>query len=419
MSSTQKPTIVIHAGGKNSRFFPLNTLTNKGFISLLGKPLVVRALESLEHHGFTNVVLVVSEKDSNGNGLSGILNSYNLNLNIRWVLQPEANGQGHALLVASEHIDTYCISMSPYYVNAGQIAEKLWHAQQEEGSDCVFMGTQVDDPSLYGMLEFHQEKPKQVIGIIEKPVGHAPSNYKVNSIYLLSKKFLEYLQETPLEEYSLEIALTAYAKHNVLTWVENSEDLPSLKYAWHLFDMAKALLNSATTHIDPTAHISATAILDDSTGPIVIESGAQVGDFAKVSGPCYIGKNVLVGDYSFVRDNSVIEANTTIGAKTEIVRSIILGGASIHYGYLADSILDQGVKVGAGLITANKRFDRKTIRTQVKGQMVAMSSNAQGVIVGAHTHLGIGIRTLPGVLIGAHNAIHPSTIIEKNIDHTQ
>ena len=44
----QKPTILIIAGGENSRFYPLNTQTHKGFSTLVGKPIVAHALENLK-----------------------------------------------------------------------------------------------------------------------------------------------------------------------------------------------------------------------------------------------------------------------------------------------------------------------------------------------------------------------------------
>jgi len=52
----QKPTILIVAGGKNSRFFPLNTETHKGFLPLLGKPMIVRALKSLKKNNFNKYI---------------------------------------------------------------------------------------------------------------------------------------------------------------------------------------------------------------------------------------------------------------------------------------------------------------------------------------------------------------------------
>ncbi len=413
-----KPTVVILAAGSNSRFFPLNTETHKGFLPLLGKPLVVRALENLSQHGFTHVTLVVNKKDFGGAGLSAKLPKYNLPLKVSWVLQAEATGQGDALLAASDHITSeHFICMSPYYPTAGELAEKLWKTQAEDQSECVFMGTQVDNPSLYGMFEFATDNPKRIMGIIEKPTQKAPSNYKINTVYLLSKKFVSHLAQHQSEQYSLESAITSYAKKHHITWVENTQNLPSLKFAWNLFEMTKYLFTSATTTISPEATIAQTAIIDERSGPIIIEAKAKVGDYAKIIGPCFVGKESMVGDYCLIRGGCTIEAGATVGAYTEVARSIILEKANVHFSYIADSILGQNVHVGAGLITANKRFDRKNIKTMLKGQVVEMPSNAHGVIVGAHTHLGIGTRTMPGVLLGAHTRIRPGSIIDKNTSH--
>ena len=418
MNETQKPTVVILAAGKNSRFFPLNTETHKGCLPLLGEPIIIRTLRNLEAHGFMDIVIVVSEKDFQGKGFSAEITKYNLNSNISWTLQPDAQGAGQALLTATAHLQTeHFIMLSPYYTNAGELAEELWHSQQTEQSECVFMGTQVENPSLYGMFEFDPEHANRVIGIVEKPQEHAPSNYKINSIYLLSKSFMAHLETTPQEEYSLEAALTSFAKDHVVTWVENTEELPSLKYSWHLFEMLSHIFENQKTSISPEANISTTAVLDDSAGPIIIKAGARIGDFAKIVGPCYIGSEAMVGDYCFVRGECSIEAGATVGANTEVVRAILLPKASIHFGYLADSILGQGVKVGAGLITANKRLDRAPIRTQLKGSMVTLPSNRQGVIIGAYANLGISVRAMPGILLGARTFVHPATTISKNTEH--
>ncbi|MCA9369121.1 MAG: hypothetical protein H6773_00255 [Pseudomonadales bacterium] len=419
MNTDHKPTVIIQAAGKNSRFFPLNTETHKGFISVLGAPIVLRTLKDLEHHGFTKVVMVVSKKDIDGKGLSGVLPEYNLNLDISWVLQPTSEGSGHALLLAKDQVDDYAVVVSPYYGNAGQLAQSLWKTRNKQESECVLMGTQVDNPSLYGMFEFATDDPNRVLGIVEKPTENAPSNYKINSIYLLSKGFFDHLANAPIGEYSLETALTTYAREHYISWIENTEKLPSLKFAWNLFDMMQHFFKSSTTTISPEAVIAETAIIDDSSGPVIIETGARVGDYAKIVGPCFLGKKSFVGEYCFVRGGCSIETGATVGANTEVVRSIILERASVHFGYIADSILGQGVKVGAGLITANKRFDRKNVETMLKGKMIEMPNNAHGVIVGAHTHIGISTRTMPGILIGAQNKIIPGSIIYKNTSHEE
>ena len=137
------------------------------------------------------------------------------------------------------------------------------------------------------------------------------------------------------------------------------------------------------------------------------------GDFVKIIGPTYIGDNSLIGDYSFVRLSS-IEANSTVGANTEVVRSIIMENSSLHFGYLADSIVGQNVKIGAGLITANKRLDRENIKTKIKAEMMSTNLRALGTIIGHGANLGIRVNTMPGVMIAAYSKIMPGSVVSKN-----
>src|SRR5688572_21533238 len=111
------PTVVILAAGENSRFFPLNTTTHKGALTLLGKPLIVRTLESLEQNGFEHVVIIVSQKDYNDVGLSNFVANYQFKMKIEFVLQSEPKGMGDALLCAKQHIQGHFAVVFPYAVS--------------------------------------------------------------------------------------------------------------------------------------------------------------------------------------------------------------------------------------------------------------------------------------------------------------
>lgn len=413
-NSQEKPTILIIAGGENSRFAPLNTKTHKGFLTLAGKPIVARAFEDLKKHGFENVVLVLSPKDYNG-GFSKVLEENNFGLNITTVLQEKAKGMGDALLLAKNYLSEHFILASPYYNNVGHIAEQLWIKQKESGANCVYSGTQTTTPELYGMLKFDASEKEKVVGVIEKPKpGSEPSDIKIDSIYLFDSGFITELTKTEQAEYSLEDAITAYAQTQYSTWIQNTTHLQSLKYPWHLFRLLDTVFSTQKTSLSKTAEIAQTAQIDDSHGPVIIADGAVIGDFVKISGPCYIGSNCLIGDYSFVRGSS-LESGSVVGANTEVVRSILFENASIHYGYLADSIIGHGTKIGAGLITANKRLDRANVRVQVKGTLIDTGTNALGIITGEGATLGIRVSTMPGLLVGAHASVHPNTTIKRNI----
>lgn len=410
-----KPTILIIAGGENSRFAPLNTTTHKGFLSIAGKPIIARAFESLKQHGFERVVLVVSPKDYGDNGFSRYIKSHNFDLSITTILQEKASGMGDALLLAKEHLNDFFILASPYYANLGQIAEKLWTKQNSSNSNCVFSGTKTDNPELYGVLQFNPNDETKVLGVVEKPTkGQEPSNFKIDSIYLFDAKFLEELQQTKKTEYSLEEAITAYAKKSNTTWIENTNHIQSLKYPWHLFGLFNQIIANYKTSFAKTAQISDSAIFDDANGPVIVDENAVIGDFTKLVGPCYVGKNCLVGDYAFIRGSS-LEENALVGANTEVVRSILFENSSIHFGYLADSILGHGTKIGAGLITANKRLDRKNIRIEVKKTLVNTGTNTMGIITGENVNLGIRVSTMPGITIAANAEIHPGVIVTRNV----
>lgn len=411
-----KPTILIIAGGNNSRFAPLNTRTHKGFLSLAGKPIIVRALEDLKKHHFNKVVIVVSDKDYDDKGFSKYLKENNLGMDIEVVLQEEAKGMGNALLTAKDHINDSFILASPYYFNLGHKAKQLWEKKQDSKADCVFLGTKTDTPELYGILDLAPNNHDKVLGVVEKPKhGDAPSLYKIDSVYLFDKKFIDKLADTKESEYSLEKAITEYAGESEITWIENKLELKSIKYPWHLFRSFNQVILDLDTNISKQATIAKTAIIDDSNGPVIIEAGARVGDFAKISGPCYIGKDCLVGDYSFVRGSS-LETGAVVGAKTEVVRSILFEKASIHFGYLADSILGHGSKIGAGLITANKRTDRENIRVQVKGELIDTGTNTLGLITGEKATTGIGVNSMPGMMLGANSIVHPNVTIKRNVE---
>ncbi len=413
--TNQKPTILIIAGGENSRFSPLNTKTHKGFLSLAGKPIVQRAFESLEQHGFSNVVLVLSPKDFGDSGFSKFLETYNSKLTIQTVLQEKATGMGDALLLAKEYLSETFILASPYYSNLGHIADKLHRKQSDTNAAIVFSGTQTKHPELYGMLKFDSTNPEKVTGIIEKPSPEETlSDIKADSIYLFNQNFISELIETKSNEYSLEQAISNFVQQNSATWIKNTDSIQSLKYPWHLFNLLSDTFSDIKPSIARSATVAKTAIIDQTHGPVVIDENAKVGDFAKISGPCYVGKNCLVGDYSFVRGSS-LENSSVVGANTEVVRSILFEKSSIHYGYLADSILGHESKIGAGLITANKRLDRKNVRVLVKNKIVDTNTNALGIITGEKSALGIRVNTMPGILIGAAAAVHPNTTISRNI----
>lgn len=406
-----KPTVVILAAGASSRFFPFNSF-HKGYNTLGGRALISHTIHDLLNQDFTNIVVVVGETDPEASELKRLLDRDGITHPIKIAIQSHPSGAAGAIQAARSFVSGPFVITSPYYTRSGVWADELWSIYQENNSQGVLLVSQVANPSLYGMLKHEGDK---VVEIVEKPdAQQAPSKLRVRSIYLFHPDLFTYLDSEPESEFAFEAAYSRMAKDNFITFKEIYDSDITLKYAWHLLDLHHILLQKLTTSIDHSAQIADTAILDDSEGAIIIEKDAVIKDFVKISGPCYIGKNTLIGEYSFIRVAS-IESGAVVGANSEIARSIIMPEATLHSSYVADSIIGQSAKLGAGLITANKRFDNREVLTEIKGKKVNSHREKLGLIVGERTQLGVGIKSMPGTIVASDEILEPGIVIKGTI----
>lgn len=406
-----KPTVLITTAGSNSRFFPLNSDSHKSAIKLHGQQLIERTLANLEKYNFRQVIIMVGERDFNGQGLSASLQPSDFpGLDIVFQLQPQPKGMGDAVLLAAPQLGEQFAVVFPSLTNAGELLSQMCEMSEPE----VICVTPTLEPWLFGIVTLENDR---AVALVEKPPqGQEPSHYKIEGAYLLSREFIDILRQEGEAEYNFEAALDALMHRHSLPVLALDHELPTLKFAWHLFNHQAAFFAEQTAHRARSAQIDDTAIIDESQGPVFIGENVVIGHAAKIVGPAYIGDDSLVGDFAFVRQSS-LESHVQVGANTEVVRSIIMSHTTIHYGYLADSILGENVKIGAGLITANRRLDRESVSVVVKNQTVRSGRSGLGVIVGHGANLGIRVSTMPGVLIGSKATIFPGQILYTNVDH--
>ncbi|TSC53156.1 MAG: bifunctional UDP-N-acetylglucosamine pyrophosphorylase / Glucosamine-1-phosphate N-acetyltransferase, partial [Microgenomates group bacterium LiPW_16] len=107
--------------------------------------------------------------------------------------------------------------------------------------------------------------------------------------------------------------------------------------------------------------------------------------------------------------------NSRVGALSEVKGSIFLPGSTLGSGFVASSIIGQHSRIAHGFVSANRRFDRKTIKVKVKGEEVDTGLDDLGVIMGEGVEAGIGVGTMPGVTIGKKATIGPGTFVFEDI----
>lgn len=397
--------IVLLAAGISSRFFPFNTETHKSLVKICGKPVIGWTLDGLKKLKANNVLVVISKKDS---AMKSYLDSYK-GIDLKIVYQEKALGMGDALLSVKDSLEDSFILGFPHFVN-----ENVFKQVSEVGSGKSGVGLLVDqteEPWKYGILTL--DRGGEAIGIIEKPEkGSEPSNIRAAGCYLLTKEFIKFLEQTPLSEYQFESALDKFMKSNKVSTIKADEPVMPLKYPWDIVAIKDYILEKLPEARSTKAKISDTAVV---RGKVIIEEGAKVLDFALVDGPCYIGKNAVVGSYCILRDKSVLGEGTELERYADCTRSIVGSGTHIHSGFIGDSIIGEGARIGAGFITANRRIDRDNVKVEVKSEKVSTGNSRIGVLMGDFVKTGINVSTMPGVAIGQRSIIGPMTAVMENV----
>lgn len=397
---------VILAAGESSRFWPLNS-THKSLLKIMGKPLILYTIESLIKAGINDIIIIqCPKKDAEEE-----LKNYKINADIKYIVQPQPNGMGNAIMLAKDLISGHFFVLHAHKVTAGDYLEIMIRKFKESKAGLIFLGIKTDKPWLYGMAKIEKDRVK---GLVEKPEkGREPSDIKVIGTYLLPKNFFEYYQKVEEHQYAFEDALDLYAKENEARIVMVSEDPYTFKYPWHLFDATKSLMDQyLKPEIDKSAKIAKNVTIE---GKVYIGKRVKIFENAVIKGQCFVGDDVTIGNNALIRDYVDLEKNTVVGAFCEVARSIFQENVHTHSGYFGDSVFDKNSKAGAGTVTANVRIDRGEILSVVKGEKRETGKRSLGCFVGEGTMIGVNSSLMPGLLIGKNSLVGPNSLVSENV----
>ena len=401
---------VILAAGSSSRFWPLSEKKHKSLFKIMGKPLIQWTVESLKKAGVKDLIIIQSSKKDIEKKLR---NGSKLGVKIKYVIQKETKGMGNAVMLAQKHINGNFLVLNANHFDADDLVPLLLKKQKETKANMILLGRKTGIPWIYGILKIDKDK---VTGIVEKPLkGKEPSDIKIIGMYFLPKDFFTYHQRVKEHMYSFEDAIDLYVREKEARVVLTELDIPSLKYPWDIFKFSRIILTEKIkkSKISEKAKISPKATIK---GKVVIEEGARIYENAVINGPCYIGKNVIIGNNSIIRDYTNLEDEVLVGANAEVARSNLQFGVHMHSGFLGDSVIDKGSKIGAGMISANVRIDRGEIKSIIENNKISTGQKSFGVVIGKNSFLGINLSTMPGVLIGSNCVIGPGSIVKENVD---
>lgn len=401
----KKPLVVVLAGGAGVHFEPLSV--DKTLMPFLGKPYIEHILEILTKAGFKEALISTNKR--NHDFISG-LTYPSLRLYTKRQISPL--GMGNALINLKGEIANRPIIV----INAVDLLDKsLFIKVLDKAQLCygVIPGIKVGSYFPGGYLKVVKDK---VVDLIEKPSpGSQPSDL-INLVCHYFKKpqdlFLELEKTSYGKDDHYEKSLSQLMKKYPFDFVSYESYWSKLKYSDLVLDVTDIFLrHRLQKYVSPTAQVEKGVYLE---GKVYIDDGAKIMTGSTIKGPCYIGKEVVIGNQTLIR-SSVIERKAVIGFGSEVVRSYIGPECELHHNFIGDSVLEAKINPSYGTCTANLRLDKSNVKLKLLKEVRETGKKKLGAIIAEGVFLGVGSIILPGLTIGRYAKIYPGTIVHNPV----
>jgi UDP-N-acetylglucosamine diphosphorylase/glucosamine-1-phosphate N-acetyltransferase len=166
------------------------------------------------------------------------------------------------------------------------------------------------------------------------------------------------------------------------------------------------------TRLENIRHID----LDSRRGPIFIDENVNIGSFAVIEGPCYIGEGSIIRPLTHIRPGTSIGKYCVVGG--EVKRSIIDDFSNkSHFGYIGDSYIGRYCNLGAGTSNSNMKNTVGNISTvnSQKSRIETKGKRFMGIVMGDYCKIGIYSKFNAGSKIGAFSNLFGNEIHDKYI----
>ena len=403
---------VVLAGGIGKRVFPLAVNKPKPMFKVLGKPLIQYVIETMKDAGLKDLIIVTGHGSDQIKGFFG--DGSDLGVNMRYTHQKEALGTANALETTKDLVEDNFFVLNADDIFEGSLIRDMVKLFKKTGAEIVLSCKPVEETWRWGIIKVENEK---VTEIVEKPPkGQEPSNLAVIGAYIMTKRIFDYYERIPVSDHQYEDAIQAFIKDkNVVRAVRYDGFFSAYKYPWDLFTINEYLMDKhiGKRMIEDEVSISEKAQIE---GNVWIRRGTRILEGACVRGPSYIGSSSVIGNNSLVWNHSSIGDNCVVGFSSEIKNSLIGDNCWFHTNYIGDSIISDNCSFGAGTITANFRFDEKSVVLKVNGRKIDSGREKLGVIMAEDCKTGVNSCLSPGVRVGPHSIVGPGVCLYSDLE---
>ncbi|MDI9644286.1 MAG: sugar phosphate nucleotidyltransferase [Candidatus Verstraetearchaeota archaeon] len=406
---------MILAAGRGTRLDPLDGRRPKHVLPVGGAPLIHHALRAMKNAGLEEVFIVVHHMKEMV--ISSVGDGSSFSLRVHYLDQGGLGGTGDALRAAAPLLgeDGVLLVYGDLAFKPSFLRELVSEFESNGGAVGGIIGAALlGDTSEYGTLEM---KDGKVLRIVEKSGAHVPGLVNAG-IYALSPEILGYLDRTPRSERgefelttTINIASSEGMKFSAMEMPEGS--WVDVGRPWNVLEANRLLFDELIRGRSIRGTVEENVQI---RGNVIVEEGAKILSGSYIEGPVWISSGCIVGPNCYLRPYTYLCEGVRVGNACEVKGSIVMERSHIgHLSYVGDSVIGADCNLGAGTITANLRFDDRSIRVSVKGCRVDTGRRKVGAFLGDGVKTGINVSIYPGVKIGHSSWIAPHTPVSKDI----
>ncbi len=386
-------TGIVLAAGSGTR---MKSNLPKVLHQVCGRPMIHYILDAVINSGVDNVVVVL------GSGAELVSDYINKNFKdgIKTVFQPEQDGTAGAVKVALSNIKDVdevlvCCGDTPL-ITADTLREFI-NTSKNKRPVCSLITMELEDPTGYGRII--RDKEGYVVKIVEETdleneermIREVNSGVWFFDVRLILEFFRIMKKNERKGEYYLTDVVEFCVKKGVKVngfqasdpvefyGVNDRMDLYFANYAMRL-SIIERIIESGVTIIDPyNTYIDSGVVIERDC---FIEPGVVIKGNTHIDQETYIGPNIFinsstigkrcriypfshidgavveddvtVGPFARLRYGTTLRRGSKIGNFVEVKKAVVGSGSKAnHLSYIGDTVLGEGVNIGAGTITCN------------------------------------------------------------------
>ena len=342
---------------------------------------------------------------------------------VRFVMQAEQRGTGHAIQTAKPEVDSYesLIVLSgdaPMITTETILKLRDFHLEQQAAM--TVLTTRPPDPTGYGrVIRKHADNP-EVVAIVEqkaltpeqlsapeinagiyafrseplfKHIGQLSTNNAHGEFYLTDMAALLVKAKERVVALDTDDVHEVLGANTIAEMMELDAEM-RMRKARALMDDGVTIFRPETSVIDSAVTVGADTIVEPFVqllGRTVIGSGCRIRSYSVIEdstigddvsvqngsivSSAQVAKNAVIGPYARLRPESEIGEGAHVGNFVEIKKSRVGAKAKAnHLSYIGDADIGPGTNVGAGVITCN--YDGKNKHRTTIGANVFVGSDS-------------------------------------------